>query len=175
MKLALERKILDFAPLVGKYTWNKPEDVKAEAWLAVIEAIDSYDVTREVPFAGYIESRVKYCVWNLLKRKQRQELHEISIASEFKNGKNSLIEILPNGTDISQEVEDLFLSGEIRKAIHMLPVRQRIVIIKTMFLGFKLVDIATELEVAPQAIFNLRKRALARLKRILEKVHVVER
>lgn len=165
---------LDFAPLVRKYTWNKSEDVRAEAWLAVVEATKLYDSTKGVPFAGFVKSRVKYSVWNMLRKQHRQWEHEVDLESNENNEENSLIDILSSGTNVSDEVEQIFLMEELREAINMLPERQRVAVIKTVVYNFSQTETAATLGVTPQAIYNLRNRGLARLKKTLERMYISE-
>lgn len=165
---------LDFAPLVRKYTWNKSEDVRAEAWLAVVEATKLYDSTKGVPFAGFVKSRVKYTVWNMLRKQHRQWEYEVELESCDNNEENSLIDILPDGKNVSDEVEQIFLIEELRAAINMLPERQRVAVIKTVVCNFSQTETAATLGVTPQAIYNLRNRGLARLKKTLERMYISE-
>ncbi|MCC5464727.1 RNA polymerase sigma factor [Pelosinus baikalensis] len=165
---------LDFAPLVRKYTWNKSEDVRAEAWLAVVEATKLYDSTKGIPFAGFVKSRVKYSVWNMLRKQHRQWEHEVDLESNENNEENSLIDILSSGTNVSDEVEQIFLMEELREAINMLPERQRVAVIKTVVCNFSQTETAATLGVTPQAIYNLRNRGLARLKKKLERMYISE-
>ncbi|MBP2661786.1 MAG: polymerase, sigma-24 subunit, RpoE, subfamily [Firmicutes bacterium] len=165
---------LDFAPLVRKYTWNKSEDIRAEAWLAVVEATKLYDSTKGVPFAGFVKSRVKYSVWNMLRKQHRQWEHEVDLESSDNNEENSLIDILPGGKNVSDEVEQIFLTEELRAAINMLPERQRVAVIKTVVCNFSQTETAATLGVTPQAIYSLRNRGLARLKKMLERMYLSE-
>lgn len=166
--------VLDFAPLVRKYTWNKSEDVRAEAWLAVVEATKLYDSTKGVPFAGFVKSRVKYSVWNMVRKQYRQWEHEVDIESNDNGEESSLIDILPGDTNVSDEVEQMFLIEELRTAINMLPERQRVAVIKTVVSNFSQTETAATLGVTPQAIYSLRNRGLARLKKTLERMYVSE-
>lgn len=157
--------VLDFEPLVRRYTWNKSEDVRAEAWLAVVEATKLYDSTKGVPFAGYVKSKVKYSVWNMVRKQKRQWQYEVAIEGDSDNEENSLIDTLPSDTNVSDEVEQRFLIEELQTAINMLPERQRIAVLKTVVWNFSQTETAATLGVTPQAIFNLRNRGLARLKK----------
>lgn len=160
--------VLDFAPLVQKYTWNKSEDVRSEAWLAVVEAKKAYDPAKGIPFAGYVKSKVKYSIWNFVRKQQTQWLHEVSIEREGDSEKGNLIDTLPSNTNVSDEVEQRFLENKLRADIDMLPERQRFVVLKTVLCDYSQSELAAELGVTPQAIFNLRKRGLARLRENLE-------
>lgn len=157
--------VLDFAPLVRKYTWNKSEDVKAEAWLAVVEATKLYDSSKGIPFAGYVKSKVKYSVWNMVRKQKRQWQYEVAIEGDGENEENSLIDTLPSSTNVSDEVEQRFLTEELQTAMNMLPERQRIAVMNTVVWKSSQTETAATLGVTPQAIFNLRNRGLARLKK----------
>ncbi|MBU2702289.1 RNA polymerase sigma factor (sigma-70 family) [Sporomusaceae bacterium BoRhaA] len=157
-------EILDFAPLVKKYTWNKADDEKAEAWLAVVEAFATYDSNKGVRLPGYVESRVKYAVWNMIRKKQRYVNHE-NIESCFES---------PAHIDVAEVVELKLLRQRPCKALANLSTKQRQAIIKTIVLGYSLTEYAHELGVTPQDVFNLRKCGLARLKNQLERMYICE-
>ncbi|MBU2703371.1 RNA polymerase sigma factor (sigma-70 family) [Sporomusaceae bacterium BoRhaA] len=151
-------EILDSAPLVKKYTWNKSDDEKAEAWLAVVEAFATYDSSKGVRLPGYVESRVKYAVWNMLKKK-RQYVNRENIESCF--------EPQPDHIDVAEVVELKLLRERLCKVLSELSIKQRQAIVKTIVLGYSLTEYARELGVIPQAVFNLRKSGLSSLKKML--------
>ncbi|MBU2702259.1 RNA polymerase sigma factor (sigma-70 family) [Sporomusaceae bacterium BoRhaA] len=158
-------EIMDFVPLVKKYTWNKSDDEKAEAWLAVVEAFATYDSNKGVRLPGYVESRVKYAVWNMLKKQQRYVNHE-NIESCF--------ESQPDHIDVAEVVELKLLRKRLSKALDTLSIKQRQAIVKTIVLGYSLTEYAHELGVTPQAVFNLRKCGLNRLKKYLTRMYISE-
>ena len=47
------------------HLWVVRDDALAEGWLAVIRAVRTYDAQTGVPFPGYVDSQVRYAVWNL--------------------------------------------------------------------------------------------------------------
>ena len=59
-----------FTGLVKKYAFQShvrpiAEEALSQGWLEVVQGIQQYDEQAGVPFAGYIESRVKFGIWNL--------------------------------------------------------------------------------------------------------------
>lgn len=156
--------VLDFTPLVLKYSRNRSEDVRAEAWLAVVEAMNSYDLTKGVPLAGYVKSRVKFAVWNMIKKQQRQWQHEITMEN---TNDQTLLDTLASNTNVAKEVEQIFLVEKLRAAISKLTDHQRIAVIKTVICNYGQTETAATLGVTPQAVFNLRTRGLANLRKIL--------
>ncbi|MBU2699282.1 RNA polymerase sigma factor (sigma-70 family) [Sporomusaceae bacterium BoRhaA] len=139
-------------------SWNKSDDEKAEAWLAVVEAFATYDKDKGVRLPGYVESRVKYAVWNKIKKEQR-----------YANNENieSCFESRPDYEDVAEVVELKLLRERLCKVLSELTIKQRQAIVKTIVLGYSLTEYAHELGITPQAVFNLRKCGLTRLKKIL--------
>jgi RNA polymerase sigma factor (sigma-70 family) len=167
-------EILNFAPLVHKYTRGKSEDIKSEAWLAVVEAFADYDPAQGVPLPGYVESRVKYAVLNLCKKEQRQKQRELYIEdSKVKRGER-FIETLPDCADVAGMIENQWLGNELYQELGKLSFKQQQSIIKTIVYGYSLTELAHEWGVTPQAVFNLRKSGLGRLKKRLAGMYISE-
>ncbi|MGI6093484.1 MAG: sigma-70 family RNA polymerase sigma factor [Veillonellaceae bacterium] len=153
------------------------DDALAEAWLAVVEAVKSYDYTTGVHFAGYVESKVKFALWNLFKREQRRWQHELLMTEgEDSDLPNAFrLDMLAGTTNIEQEVEMAELGQELHAAIALLPERQRQALLLTLFGDNKLAKAAGQLGVTAQAVFNLRQRALNRLKKQFAGMYLSER
>lgn len=134
-----------------------------------MEATKSYNPALGITFAGYVKSRVKYSVWNALKKQYRQRLYETSIDDSGNREQTRLIDTLPDKINISDIIDRLFLVEILEGAMNRLPDRQRLVIFKSIILNYKQTEIAAELGIAPQAVFKLRKRALIRLQAMLKK------
>ena len=166
-----------FAGLVKKYA-NQPhvagikEEATAEGWLAVTAAVRTYDPAAGVRFAGYVESRVRYAVWNLFKRERRrwqQELFLTGGTEEEAKDRPGLLDILAAADNVEAEAEANFAVIAVREALALLPAKQQTAVVRTLLGEARLTDIAAELGVTPQAVYSLRQRGLARLKRELAK------
>lgn len=153
------------------------EDALAEGWLAVAEAVKSYDRKTGVPFAGYVESKVKYALWNLFKRERRRWRHEIPVnEGEDENSPGGFrLDLQPGSANIEVEIELMELGQQLEAAIKALPERQRQALVLTMFGDNKLAEAAVGLGITAQGVHNLRQRALTRLKRQLAGMYVNER
>ncbi|SMD17925.1 hypothetical protein [Sporomusa malonica] len=88
--------ILDIEPLIRKHTRSKSEDIKSQAWLAVVQAFAYYNSAKGVPPPGYVESRVKFAVWNALKK-------EYQLAN--REDIECCLEDQPDHTDVTGVVE----------------------------------------------------------------------
>lgn len=166
-----------FAGLVKKYA-NQPhvagikEEAAAEGWLAVAAAVRTYDPAAGVRFAGYVESRVRYAVWNLFKRERRrwqQELFLTGSTEEEGKERPGLLDTLAAADNVEAEVEANFAVTAVREALALLPDKQQTAVARTLLGEARLADIAAELGVTPQAVYSLRQRGLARLRKELAK------
>jgi len=158
-----------FTGLVKKYAFQphiRPiaEEAQSQGWIAVLEAIRQYDARSGVQFAGYIESRVKYGIWNLFKRERRRWQQEAQLDGGSDEDGLAMLDQLADGTDVAGEVEIRWLSRELMTAVKVLPERQRLVILRTVVGEERLTTMAVELGITAQGVYNLRQRGLARLK-----------
>jgi len=136
------------------------EDARSEGRLAVVEAVGSYREASGVPFAGYVESRVRYRMWNMFKKERRRWRQEVWLDSDRPEE--------DAGVNIAVSVENQLLAAEVRQAIDALPDKQRLVITATLLGEVRLLEVAQTLGVSVQAVHKLRCRALARLRSVLE-------
>lgn len=158
-----------FTGLVKKYA-NQPhlrplgEEAEAEAWLAVVKAVRTYRPDTGVQLAGYIESQVKYTLWNLFKKERRKWQSET--AADADNGEEgpSLLELLQANDNVEAAVELMELSQGLRCALAELPERQSRAVILTLIEGRRLTEAGRALGVTPQAVHNLQQRGLVRLR-----------
>ncbi len=165
-----------FTGLVKKYT-NQPhlkglkEEATAEGWLAVATAVQTYDRDSGTRFAGYVESKVKYAVWNLFKRQRRRWQQELPLTGggavdEDKQGMGWL-DTVAAADNVEAVAEANFVNCAVGKAMDTLPSKQRMVVVKTLLKGARLADVAKELGISPQAVYGLRQRGLTQLKKEL--------
>lgn len=169
-----------FTGLVKKYAGKNhlcpiAEEAEAQGWLAVVQAVKTYDENCGVHFAGYVDSKVKFAVWNLFKKERR-----IWQEQQFEGGSQEGEEVdafaqLPDKADVAQEVEGKWLSHQLRAAVETLPDKQRQVILKTVIEQETLTNMAVKLGVTTQAVYNLRQRGLARLKSVCTEMYISER
>jgi RNA polymerase sigma factor (sigma-70 family) len=169
-----------FIGLVKKHA-NKPhlrpivEEAAAQGWLAVVRAVKSYDEKCGVHFAGYVDSKVKFAIWNLFKKERRRWQEEVLFEGAAKDEEQDAFAQLPDKTNVAQEVELEWLSQELMTAVAALPDKQRQVILQTVVGHSTLKDVAAELGITIQAVFNLRQRGVARLKTLCAGMYTSER
>ncbi|AIF53672.1 RNA polymerase sigma factor [Pelosinus sp. UFO1] len=169
-----------FTGLVKKHA-NKPhlrpivEEATSQGWLAVVQAVKSYDETCGVHFAGYVDSKVKFAIWNLFKKERRRWQEEVLLEGAAEEEEQNAFAQLPDKANVAQEVELEWLSQELITAVAALPGKQRQVILQTVVGHSTLKDVAAELGITIQAVFNLRQRGVARLKTLCAGMYTSER
>ncbi len=159
-----------FIGLVKKYAFQShvrsiAQEAESQGWLEVIQGIRQYDEKSGVQFAGYIESRVKYGIWNLFKRERRRWDQEAQLDGGGDEEGLSMLGQLVDGTDVAGEVELQWISQELRAAVALLPEKQGRVIERTVLEHESLTAVAAELGITPQGVYNLRQRGLTSLKK----------
>lgn len=160
-----------FTGLVKKYAYRPhvrtiAEEALSQGWLEVVQGIRQYDEKAGIQFAGYIESRVKYGIWNLFKKERRRWEHEGQLdGGGQEEDRLSMLEQLADGSDVGREVERDWIAQELIAALTQLPDKQRRVIIRTVLHHESLTAMAAELGMTPQGVYNLRQRGFIRLKK----------
>jgi len=152
-----------FKPLVKKYARKYMyvlQDAEAEAWLALVRAVRTYDPETGVPLAGYLESQVKYRLLNLWKQEVKRRRQEPVYGDEF-------VSAFFATDNLEMEVERKEQANSIMAAIKQLPARQQRVIILNVIRQNRLAYIASKLGITIQAVSQLKKRAISRLKKQL--------
>ena len=154
------------------------EEALSEGLMALVEAIHTYDFAKKVRFAGYADACIRYRLWNLFKREKRRWQREVSYVVPQEE-EAAAIEPPDPRVNVEKEVLDrLYLQEmlpELNTAITLLPERQRYVILRHVVGQESLTQIAEELGIKVQAVWNLKKRALARLKNVTSGMYIDER
>ena len=140
------------------------EDAEAEAWLAVVRAVRTFRAEAGVQPAGYIDSQVRYALWNLFKKERRKWQGEV--AAEAGSGDSlSVLDTMTASDNTEQMVERRIDSIELQDALARLPERQGQALRLTFIECRRLNEAARVMGITPQAVTNLQQRGLARLKK----------
>ncbi len=162
---------LRFTGLVKKYAFQphiRPiaEEAQAQGWLAIIQGIWQYDIGGKVPFPGYLESKVKYAIWNLFKKERRRWQSEGQLEGSQEEDGLSILERVASLENVENEVELRYVSRELAGALEALPDKQQQVIWRTVLGDESLSQLALEMGITAQGVYNLRQRGLTRLKKL---------
>lgn len=126
-----------------------------------IEAVRTYDARLGVPFAGFAKAKVYFSLWNLFKRERRRWQNECALIAE----QDEANIFVCDEVRIEEKIERKLLAQELFYLVDRLPAKQRQAILLTVVSGMGLTEAGRLLGVTPQAVFNLKKRAIQELKR----------
>ncbi|QJW47352.1 sigma-70 family RNA polymerase sigma factor [bacterium BFN5] len=176
---AFEQVCQQYAGLVKRQAYQahlRPiqEEALAEGWLALSQAVVSYNPALGVQFAGYAESKVKFALWNLFKRERRRWQHEMPLQAGGDDNV-SILDLMPDNVDIASQVENNMLANQVLALLTKLPQRQQQAVLMTVVQGKRLSEAAFDLQLSSQAVYNLRQRGLARLKQLWNGMYESER
>lgn len=160
-----------FAGLVKKtacqqHLCSVTEEAEAEGWLALAEAVMTYDPAKGVPAAGYLKSRVQFALWNLFKRERRRWQAEgrLDGAADEDNPAGGLLARLAAADQVEEPLERKEVREELRLAVLSLPPRQRQAIVYTVIEEQHLQQAAVKMDISLQAVHRLRQRGLLSLR-----------
>lgn len=139
-------------------------DAESIAWLCLVEAYRTYDMALGVPFAGYAASRVKFGVWNAVKKQNRYYEKESMVAE---GEGNDFWDYLPAAADVAGEAERRVDMVNVYAALKALPAKQRQVICWTVLEDQPLTAVARKMGVSEQAVNNLKQRGLKNLRKVV--------
>lgn len=163
---------LRFKPVLQRYANRSHlqairEDAVAVGQLAVVQAIKSYDPTTGVPVGAYVEQRIKYALWNLFKKERRVWEHTLlydtpRLAEDGRSG--TWLDTL--AADQAREAATTVaeVQVDLRRELQTLPQRQQQVL-RGLIAGLTLSEIGSRLHISPQAVYQIKIRAQARLKK----------
>jgi RNA polymerase sigma factor (sigma-70 family) len=153
-----------FVGLVRKYAYqphirNVVEDAESAGWLALVQAIRDYKPETGVPFEGFAKSRVKYTLWNLYKKEKRR--------SEKEGGVYLVLDKPSQKHNTAQEAILNITRANLIFEISRLTERQRVALLLSYEGHGGGSAAAKALGISPQAVYNLRKRAINYLRKTL--------
>lgn len=173
-RLSKEWLINSLKPLITSYSkryggqigWN--EELYQEGALQVLEALNAFDMSKGVPFLGFITIRLKHYYQN----KRRKEKTTISLDQPVGEEENmTLLDLL---VDESIAIEEDYIKTEeesrLLLALYDLDENDRYIIREYYIKGRSLKEIAKEKNLHYVTVAKHKAKALQKLKNFLEKV-----
>ena len=78
----------------------------------MVEAIKTFKFDKNVNFAGYADSKVKFAIWNLFKRYKQQWEHEESAQQEI--NESCMLDYLSADIDIAEEFTQQMMKEKLK-------------------------------------------------------------
>lgn len=147
--------------LVGIY-----EEASSEAYLSFYQAVQTFDKSLGVPFAGYAKIRVYAGVHNLFRRYLRIWQNELLSCNKISN--NTDQEFLQNFSDEINISDNIMYKLDLIKIVQKLPQRQRLIFKKIVIEGNSMTQTARILQISTQAVSKNYGKAIRTIKLYLE-------
>jgi len=164
---ALKPLIVSYSRKYGGQTGWDDELYQEGAW-QVLEALNVFDISKGVPFLGFVTIRLKHHYQN----RRRKEKTTISLDQSF--GEDTEICLLDLLVDEKISIEATYLKEEEYKnliqAINMLDKQEQEIIEEYYLKGNKLKDIAKERNVHYVTVAKRKAKALDKLKNFIKTV-----
>ena len=141
------------------YVPEEFEDLVQDGILIVLESMDTFDPTKGVPFAAYVNS---YLRWYYLKTYKYIRKYDLSLDREGEEGK--IIEVIDTGIDIEGDYFKKYDLKYLNSVMAELTERERQVIYQYYFKKQKLKDVAQALGITERTATNLKFRAITKLR-----------
>jgi len=152
--------------LVGRR--DMAEDLAQEVFLRVYRARKRYVVGAK--FSTWLYTIANHVAANTLRSLSRR--HEVNVtAPSGESGANRTLDkmaLAASGAMPARQADKAELCDVVREALSGLSERQRMAVLLNKFEGMSYADIATAMEMSPQAVKSLLSRARVNLKEILE-------
>ncbi len=164
-ELAREDLILSYRPMVYwlakklKVPYNTYPDLIQEGMVALIGAVDAFDVTRNNRFSTYAYYKIRGRMINFLQRVEAKAplpVDEIVFVEE--DTKSALVH---NDMEVSEWTIDL------RQAMETLSLREADIINALVVEGRAARDVASEVNLDISHVYRIRRKALTKLKKWL--------
>ncbi len=164
-ELAREELILSYRPMVYwlakklKVPYNTYPDLIQEGMVALIGAVDAFDVTRNNRFSTYAYYKIRGRMINFLQRVEAKAplpVDEIVFVEE--DTKSALVH---NDMEVSEWTIDL------RQAMDTLSLREADIINALVVEGRAARDVASEVNLDISHVYRIRRKALTKLKKWL--------
>jgi RNA polymerase sigma factor (sigma-70 family) len=157
-------EITEYKPLIiyeAKKIFGKvDDDLIQEGYLVFLEAKESFDKGRGVPFNAYLATKLRYRYLEMTREKKP------TLSIQGRRGEDGTLEdFLPGKENTEEEVVERQVETEIKEALNELSYMQRIIIQESFFKNKKLPQIAKEQGITYETAKTHKKRAMKKLRR----------
>lgn len=164
---ARQRLIESYQPLVFKVVMqlkcqaDYAMDSLQEGTVGLIEAVESYDYTRNVAFSLYAIHRIRGRILNFLKREVYADLTQPD--SQLYNEEDSALAV-------SVQVENQFLHEQLHQAMQRLPNKEQVVIDSVYMKDQEPKEVAESMALSTTHIYRLQKQGIKRIRGMMSKL-----
>lgn len=160
-----------YVPLISRYSHvrqlrSMESDLEATLWETFLTAIQTYDLSGTVPFAGFVKSRIHYAEMNLFRKSVHQWNHESLLHEE--DDSNPIIHI-PAEADTEQEALAHLQIASLKEALSRIDTVHASLLEQILFQGKSISDMAKLYGMSRQGMYKKYKKAIVLVQQELEK------
>ena len=160
-----------YVPLISRYSHvrqlrSMESDLEATLWETFLTAIQTYDLSGTVPFAGFVKSRIHYAEMNLFRKSVHQWNHESLLHEE--DDSNPIIHI-PAEADTEQEALAHLQIVALKEALSRIDTVHASLLEQILFQGKSISDMAKLYGMSRQGMYKKYKKAIVLVQQELEK------
>ena len=160
-----------YVPLIARYSHvrqlrSMESDLEATLWETFLTAIQTYDLSGTVPFAGFVKSRIHYAEMNLFRKSVHQWNHESLLHEE--DDSNPIIHI-PAEADTEQEALAHLQIVALKEALSRIDTVHASLLEQILFQGKSISDMAKLYGMSRQGMYKKYKKAIVLVQQELEK------
>ncbi|SEI86397.1 Helix-turn-helix domain-containing protein [Propionispira arboris] len=159
-----------FHPLLHKAAWQAHlasirEDALSQAYISFLEAVKDYNLSRNIPFAGYAKAKIYGDIRTLFKQNRRNWQRELS--TEYETAGQPILDQLVSPTGNTNSIIDKI---DMQALLTQLPLKQKQVLWQTIIHDKTQKETALLMHLSQQAIASLQKKALNTLRQWLSSI-----
>ena len=167
--VARQKLIESYQPLVFKTAMPYRDmdnimDIIQEGTVGLIEAAETFDLSRGVAFSLYSIHRIRGRMIDYLRREGRVDLPCVS--SDFNEQALQLADCAPT---VSEQAETHEMINRLRQAMNRLPQKERTVLESIYLQSEEARTVANELKLSVSHIYRLQKQGIRRIRGMLSK------
>ena len=136
------------------------EDALSQAYISFLEAVKNYNLSRNIPFAGYAKAKIYGDIRTFFKQNRRNWQREVSTEYETA-GQPILDQLFAPTADIDNSIDKIY----VQTLLTQLPQKQKQVLYQTIIHDKTQKETALLLHLSQQSIAALQKKALNTLRK----------
>ena len=126
-----------YVPLITKYAHvsqlrSLQHDVESMLWEVFLTAIQTYDMTSTIPFAGFVKSRIHFAEMNLFRRSVKQWNHETFWQSDGDDETDPMV-MIPSADNTEEEALHQLQMAALEQALTRIDTPHAVLLQKVLY------------------------------------------
>ena len=135
-------------------------------WEVFLTAIQTYDMTSTIPFAGFVKSRIHFAEMNLFRRSVKQWNHETFWQSDGDDETDPMV-MIPSADNTEEEALHQLQMAALEQALTRIDTPHAVLLQKVLYEGKSISTLAKEYGMRRQGLHKRYQQAIAILRKEL--------